>query len=65
MKSEIETKILDILFKDKVIAESITDLLLPEIIINSEMREDISLEFMVTICRDTVRTNIQKMIKGA
>ena len=63
MKSEIENKILDILFKGEVVADSMSKLLLPEIIINPEIRDDFSLEDMVKHCRHIVKSNIQKILE--
>jgi len=62
MSSSIEEKILEILFKDKIVTEILVDHLLPKIRWTPEANKDYTPEMAYQIARDNLKINLNKFL---
>jgi len=61
--NSVEEKIIDILFKDLIIADVMVDKLLPPITLDSDATQDMHPDDIYNIARDELRRNIQRVVK--
>jgi hypothetical protein len=61
--STLDEKILELLFKDKIVAELLTDTLLPKRKYYSDYPEELTPETILADCRNTVRANLQNLLR--
>jgi len=61
--NSVEEKIIDILFKDLIIADVMVDILLPERYWTSEAREDLSPEDGFNVARGELKKNIKTALE--
>ena len=62
MSSPIEDKILEIIFKDKLVTNILVDTLLPKVFFTTDIREDLTVEEIYNIARDNLKTNLNKLL---
>jgi len=63
MNTTVEDKIIDILFKDMIIADVLVDNLLPEVYFCPEAIDDLTVKDGYTMARKDLKKNIEKLIR--
>lgn len=63
MRTEIEEKILKVLFKEDIIPREMADLLLPEVIFAPEVLQDMNVIDGYNMARDNLTIIIQRMLE--
>jgi len=63
MNSPIEDKILELIFKDKVITKILVDTLLPKLVWSPEALRDYTPENAYTIARENLEINLNKLLR--
>lgn len=61
--SVIEEKVLEIIFKDKVVTDILVDALLPEVFWSSEAVDDYKPHTVYQIARENLKGNLNKLLE--
>ena len=62
MNSKIEEKLIKLLFKEEIIAKSMTSILLPPIITDHIFWKELTSEQAYNLARTNVRENLQRLL---